>query len=126
MKQRKTNDDFAGKVSQQLDDCLDNLDDEIVQRLRASREKACTETSTYSTKWFFNIGWKQSAVFVSACFLMVTVSVTLFSIGEENILLSSDYDVTDDALIAEYDLLSELEFISWLVEEEHKNENNAS
>jgi len=126
MKKHKADGDFAGMVSQQLDDCLDNLDDEIMQRLRTSREKACTETPDRSGDWLFNVNWKQSVVFISACFLIVTVSVTLLSIDEENILLSNNFDATDEALIAEYDLLNDLEFISWLVEEEYKNESNAS
>ena len=68
----------------------------------------------------------RTATFAGALILIVTVSITLFPtnsqtlLGNEHIVfLPADYDVMDDAVIAEYELLNDLEFISWLVEEDN-------
>jgi len=130
MNKHEKDDDFANRVSQQLDASITGLDEKIAKRLSASRQHAITKSASHKLP-FFGSNWKNSSAFVAASLLIVTASITLFSTNtktlfnnDSNVFLSADYDVTDDEVIAEYELLNELEFLSWLVEEE--NENNAS
>ncbi len=138
MTSHKSDDDFANKIVQQLDASITGLDEDIKQSLSASRKAAITKAARVSNQPFFNFNWQQigmsqrarmamrTTAFAGALILIVTVSITLFPtssstlLGNEHIVfLPADYDVTDDAVIAEYELLNDLEFISWLVEEDN-------
>jgi len=126
MKQHKTNDDLLADITQRLDDSLHSLDNNIIQNLAADRKKVISTMPYKRTNGTFKISLKQAGVFASACFFIIAASITLFSAeNENNIFLSTAYDVTDDGIIIDYDLLNNLEFILWLSEEENKNENSA-
>ncbi len=119
------------KITQQLDQSITSLDQNTKESLAASRQAALAEVDRRESQPFFTINWKQTAAFSGALVIMITTAVTVF-IGDEQAQFSNekadfltvDYGVSDDAVVAEYELLNELEFISWLVEEEH--DNNAS
>ncbi|MBL4710949.1 MAG: DUF3619 family protein [Gammaproteobacteria bacterium] len=136
MSKHNPDDNFTNKITQQLDTSITDLDDNIKQRLLANRQNAIAKTNRHAEQSFFtlslsNINWQQSGVFAVTAILIVTASITLFSTDQQstfdrdkNIYFTADYDVDDDAIIAEYELLDDLEFIAWLVDEE--NDNDAS
>ncbi len=131
MNKYQTSDVIVNKIAQQLDISITSLDEEIKHSLSASRKAALAKADRLSEQSFFNFNWKQSAAFASALIIVVTASVMLFSTDSETLVgndsiafLNANYDIADDAIIAEYELLNELEFITWLVEED--NESNAS
>jgi hypothetical protein len=139
MNRHKPDDVFINKVTQQLDESIDDLDEDISQRLASRRQQAVTLATSQKSNLpnsIFNFVSRPAAVFSLASLLVISLSIALFDIDSrtifntsDNVLLQAGYDVNDDDVIAEYELLNDLEFISWLVvqENEHSDdENNAS
>lgn len=133
MNKHKSDGAFENKISQQLDNCLTGIDENIKQRLSANRQQVLTKAKTYPARSIFSYGWKPSSALAVMSLLLVTASISLFSTddntafnNENNLFLTTDYNSLDDAVISDYELLSDLEFISWLLDEEYQDENNAS
>lgn len=126
MNKHDAEDVFTGKVRKHLDEDITSLDAEVSERLAANRKSVIDNLTQTPSRKLFDFNWQQSAPFAAASLLILTASISLFTLNdasltdvENNILLSNDYDTNDDAVIAEYELLNDLEFISWLMEEEN-------
>lgn len=117
-------------VIQQLDSSIDNLDEDITQRLKHSRKQAVNnvfDSNGALLKFLLN----PAATFATLSLIIVTASIILItenhsSLNDDVLAMSADYNIEDDNIISEYELLSDLEFISWLIEQEYKVENNKS
>jgi len=126
MNKHDAEDVFTDKVRKHLDEDTADLDAEVSKRLAANRKSVIDNLIQTPPRKLFDFNWQQSAPFAAASLLILTASISLFTVNdvsltdvENNILLSNDYDTNDDAVIAEYELLTDLEFISWLMEEEN-------
>ena len=133
MKQHRTDDDFISEITRRLDEDAANLDTDISNRLSANRRCVIDNISDTPDGFLAGFSWQHTTAFMAASLLVLVTSVFLLSIDERpssetdnNILVNADYNIDDDAVIAEYELLNDLEFISWLIEEENTDENNAS
>lgn len=131
------NNDLSGKVAKQiarqLDNSADSLDDDIKQRLAYSRQTAVDNAGKRSN---FSLWFDRSfaPTFAVASLLIISASIILLPVDnsnvvEESLLISAEHEIEykteDDDIVAEYELLNDLEFISWLIDEEYQDESNA-
>lgn len=117
-------------VIQQLDSSIDNLDEDVTQRLKYSRKQAVNSIFD-SNRGLLKFLLNPAATFAALSLIIVTASIILITENRSNLnddapIIIADYNIEDDDIISEYELLSDLEFISWLIEQEYKVENDNS
>lgn len=123
MKQQNNN-RFAEKVASQLDHDLQQLDDDINQRLATARLKAVAEAGTQPGRWHASTIFRPAYAPAFSLAVLFAITVGLYTVieasrEEEIPLFSASYTAEADNAIRDYELLTDLEFIYWLVEEEN-------
>jgi len=112
------NKNFLRHSKKLLDDSVDSLDAATLSRLNQARQKALGSraTGTHRTNFFLTAG--TGAVFVSFAVAAIVVLLWTTVPQQQPPVLAQQYEdidmLTSDA---ELDLLEDLEFVSWLVEE---------
>jgi hypothetical protein len=114
-----SNKEFLGHSRKLLDDSVDSLDASTLSRLNQARQKALNSRSMDTRRSNFFLTAPAGAVFTS--FVVAAVVVLLWTAlpqQQPQPQLAQQYeDIEMLTADAEFDLLEDLEFVSWLVEE---------
>jgi hypothetical protein len=108
-------------VNESLDYSVENLDEELVDRLRSGRKRALLGGSSRTWQWQWQWQWQWLSVGAVAGLLLVLV----FSwSGEGTSIITDDMYLADEMLQSEesMDLMQELEFYYWLEETQESGE----
>lgn len=113
------------QTRQALDESLDNIDAATLSRLNQARQQALAyhdETSFFQRVFSFNRHWLQQTVFASIAIVAISV-ITLQIMSHEPALNLEQGEYIADA--EELELVEDLEFIAWLLEQEQLNNDHA-
>ncbi len=109
--------DFLRHSKKLLDDSVDSLDAAMLSRLNRARQKAL-DAHLDSRRTNFFLAFRTGAVFVSFAVAAVVVLLWTATLQQQPLVLAQQYEDIDMLTAdADLDLLEDLEFVSWLVEE---------
>lgn len=98
-------------AKQTLDDSIQNMDPSTVTRLQAARHKAITPSRKSSWGWGLQPTWAMAA----ACLLIISLAfLNLYTSQAPGIIPFEDVEIL--ANTDEWELYEDLEFYTWLAE----------
>lgn len=117
-KQNSSEQDFVAQISEALDASVDRIDADMQQKLNAARRHALSQQKQ---KVFLASSWNK-AIFATALSILVAVLVvkTQFPSSTEQGLIEEESIEALELIAAQdaLDMYEELEFYSWLVDED--------
>lgn len=115
---KSTNDEaLLTSVTNTLDDSVDHLDANTLSRLNQARQRALDgkRRSFFSAFWLPATSFASISVVIFAGWLFFTAPQTSLDNFNDAELVAASEDLNDEKL----ELLEDMEFVSWLLEEEN-------
>jgi type VI protein secretion system component VasF len=116
--------ELLNKTRKALDNSIDSLDGTTLSRLNQARQKSLDSKQRTPSLLF---GWLPASGFAALTIAIFTGWLWMGQTAETNInnLTSSFEDIEILSSNTEFELLEDMDFVSWLVEEEIMEPNNA-
>lgn len=110
--------EFESRVQQALESAADDIAPEVAERLAAMRRSAVAELDEHSGRRF-GFGWRPAGAFAAAAAAVaLAVGLFVFSGTGPVAVMPEVSDEPEFAALQDLDVLTELEFLAWLEEEE--------